>query len=472
MRVTSRIVLILFGLLSAICAEPISAQLNSPNKPSSVLQKLAPTCASADLDISYQFANQADIQQVTVTLRNISSRTCTLRSGEGVAFGGHGHSVWTKECRNCELDGTAKKVPPLEVASGESGQMIVRWKTQPAAGETCQHVGNMNGQAWRIWAVSLFRDVCSVVYEDSYLPVLGNEQKQTFADSTDAIDRPVKIELTASDETFYSGDSVTLHIRIQDRGDILKSENDSCPLLLVRIRGADGSTILEQESGRCQTTPLANQPGNMINLDLETLGWGALFAPMEHSVQAFAVLDSAHAPMVEMAASNVLHFTIHDPNKIPQTWGPESGGVAISLSLDKATYPIGHDIPLRMAVENFSADVNIISGELPCFADFAFELRDSSGHLIRPSGEEVCTGHGWYSRYPKGSVVPVRGFTLRGLGLLPSEPGKYTLLVTWNAQSENPNPHANAPNGSPSSLTPYVVVRSDLATFNIEPPPQ
>ena len=173
-----------------------------------------------------------------------------------------------------------------------------------------------------------------------------------------------------------------------------------------------------------------------------------------------------------MVASNVVHLKTLDPNTIPQTWSPESKGVAMSLSFDKATYPIGHDIPLRMAVENFSADADIISGELPCSAGFKFELRDSAGQLLTPSGGGFCTGHGAYAKYPKGTVVPVRGFTLRGLGLLPSEPGKYTLVATWEAQIANPDGPAEAPywvrDGQPSPFKPYAIVRSYPVTFNIE----
>ena len=472
MRMSSRNLVMALTVLSTICYGPVLAQNNSPRDVPPRPRLWAPYCVPSDLDTFYQFSNEADAQQVAITFRNISSHTCTLQSGEGVAFGGHGHSIWTKECRNCEPDGTVKKVPSLEIGSGESGKMIVRWRTQASAGETCQQVGGMNGTAWSIWAISLLRDVCAVVYEDSYLPAPDNVQGQNLTNPSGSIETPVNIELTASDETFYTMDSLTLHVKIEDHDGGLQLKNDSCPLLFVRMRGADGATTLEEPFGTCRATPLANQPGRLISLDLETQSWGALMAPMDHSVQAFAVLGSPHARNVEMVASNVVHLKTLDPNTIPQTWSPESKGVAMSLSFDKATYPIGHDIPLRMAVENFSADADIISGELPCSAGFKFELRDSAGQLLTPSGGGFCTGHGAYAKYPKGTVVPVRGFTLRGLGLLPSEPGKYTLVATWEAQIANPDGPAEAPywvrDGQPSPFKPYAIVRSYPVTFNIE----
>jgi hypothetical protein len=130
----------------------------------------------------------------------------------------------------------------------------------------------------------------------------------------------------------------------------------------------------------------------------------------------------------------------------------------------------------RPAVQNFSADAEIVSGELPCFAGFNFELRNSAGQVITPtSGDSICTGHGAYSLYPKGVVVPVPGITLRGLGLLPGEPGKYSLVVTWQAQIANPDHPIDRSfdvTARQPPFKPYAMVRSDPVNFIVEAPPK
>lgn len=124
-----------------------------------------------------------------------------------------------------------------------------------------------------------------------------------------------------------------------------------------------------------------------------------------------------------------------------------------------------------MAVENFSADASIASGELPCSAGFSFEVRDSSGHPVQSGYPMSCLGgHGWLSHYPKGKVIPVLGMTLRGLGLLPHVPGEYTLTVDWNALSEDDKEAAKQATNIlfPSKpLVPFARVHSAPLTFRV-----
>jgi hypothetical protein len=108
-------------------------------------------------------------------------------------------------------------------------------------------------------------------------------------------------------------------------------------------------------------------------------------------------------------------------------------GLAVSLSLDKDTYELGEHIPLRLAVENFSAAADIVSGELPCGAGLTFDVRDSSGRAVQSPRISICTGHGWRQNYPRGEIVPVRGLTLEGEQRLPDQPGDYTVTATWEA---------------------------------------
>ena len=464
------------SLLPMICSELAFAQTSPRSAIPSASQKVSPDCAASDLDTTYQFTNQLTTERVIVTFRNISGHSCIFHPGDGVTFGGNGHNIWTKECRNCEPDGTPKIVGQLEVATGASAQLFVTWKTQAdVGGEACQEGGTLNGNAWSIWSVSLLGNVCSVVLVDSYLPEAVDEQKQNLRSQTVPNERLVTITLTASGETVYSLDSFWLHLTLEDRKGELELKENSCPLLFVRTRGSDGSTSLQEESGFCHLTPLGQQPGRSIRLDLATLGWGALGTPVDHSVQVFALLGSPDAQQVEMVTSNTLNLRTLDPATIPRTWGPESKGLAISLFLDKGTYLLGENIPLRMAVKNVSADATIASGELPCFAGITFEVRDPNGRDVAHADTMPCTGHGWLMTYLKGKVFPVTGLTLQAFGLLPEQPGKYTVVATWNAMSDKANRPGSASgyySEFGATLTPYAIVHSQPVAFEVVSQPQ
>ena len=130
---------------------------------------------------------------------------------------------------------------------------------------------------------------------------------------------------------------------------------------------------------------------------------------------------------------------------------------------------MGEDIPLRMALKNFSSDAPVASGELPCFAGLSFRVRVATG-IERESHEMMCSGHGWLIGYPKGVVVPVGGVTLKNLGLLPDRPGKYTLEVTWPAQAKKdtkPENESKPHSFFGATLIPYATVNSDPVQFEI-----
>lgn len=437
---------------------------------------LLPKCDPAELDVTFAFQTEPPDQRLIAVFRNISQHSCTMQSNEGLAFGDyrHGHSIWTKECRNCDPAGNPQNLPDAKLAVGGSVRLIATWKTKPVEGGLpCQEAGTVFGpHRWNIWAVSLLGDVCSVVRVDSYLPEAGGATTSRATDN-EIKQQPVVLNLSSSGETVYSGDSFWLHIAIEDRDGVLAMNGQSCPSLFLRSRASNGTTSFEEKSGICHVTPVQQGTGRLIRVDMATIGWGLIGVPGENSLLAFALVGDPHAPQVKLVGSNSLSLRVVDPAAIPRKWGPETKGLAISVFLDKDAYPIGEDIPLRMAVENLSADAGIASGELPCSAGFSFEVRDSSGRPIQSGYPMSCVvgGHGWFSRYPRGKVIPVLGMTLRGLGLLPNVPGEYTVSVDWNAQSEDDKEATKQSSNIffPSKpLVPYATVHSAAVTFRIE----
>jgi hypothetical protein len=195
-------------------------------------------------------------------------------------------------------------------------------------------------------------------------------------------------------------------------------------------------------------------------------GLGVLNQIGSSSIQFQLLTGSPSARRVRLIASNKIDVKIVDPATLPRTWGAEINGVATSLGLDKEAYTSREDIPLRIAVEDFSATKDIESGELPCGAGLKIEVRDQTHNSIvsaDPGERMFCLLHGWIMKYPKKKVMPILGITLKELGVLPAAPGTYTVTVTWNAFGAVDKKSGN--NSPP--LMPYAVAHSNPVTFRV-----
>ena len=239
--------------------------------------------------------------------------------------------------------------------------------------------------------------------------------------------------------------------------------------MFLRTRAFDGTSSFEQIGGQCQTEKNGSNPGRLIRLKIWTMGLGA-FAGADTRAEILALLSAPHAPEVEMASSNPIVLHRVDSFTLGRTWGPQAKGLAVSLLLDKREYLPGEDIPLRLAVQNFSAAGDNWSGELPCGAGLTVDVRDSNGRAVESVGTSICTGHGWTQGYPQGKLVPVRGLTLSGEGHLPDRPGDYIVTVTWQPFAGRP-PQMGVVTQSSSSapLIPYAVAQSAPVAFRVVP---
>jgi hypothetical protein len=205
-------------------------------------------------------------------------------------------------------------------------------------------------------------------------------------------------------------------------------------------------------------------------MKIGTMGRGA-FAGADTRVEVLALLSAPHAPEAEMTTSNAIKLHRVESSALQRTWGTQAKGLAVSLSLDKREYSLGEDIPLRLAVENFSADNNISTGELPCGAGLTFDVRDSEGRVVESNATSICRGLGWSQGYPKGKVVPVLGLTLSGEGRLPDRVGDYSVTAIWQPFAvEQPQLGALAGRSSTAPLTPFDVARSTPVAFRVVTP--
>jgi len=190
-------------------------------------------------------------------------------------------------------------------------------------------------------------------------------------------------------------------------------------------------------------------------------------------------------PYVEevVPPASLASLKVADGTKIKRTWGRIKKGVRADLTVDKLTYAVGEDVPLHIALENVSA-AQPVFGEpyrlRPAFGGFSFlgvnvVVQDEDGPLTprsrslelntasRSSGPPLCP-----PPYPPG--VPVRmEKSLDQLGLLPTKPGVYRIVVTWSPYTRTAMPCQAVPDFDPKgpSAKPFVSVTSNPVVLTV-----
>jgi hypothetical protein len=318
-----------------------------------------------------------------------------------------------------------------------------------------------------MWAGSLLGDVCSVVHIDAYYPGTFDSGNTTLKIGASPKPQPVAIKLSPSGDIFYGDDSFWLYADISDPGGILPLDARSCPPMLIKTRTSNGTNWFEEIGGQCHVTENGPSLGRSIRMKIWTMGRGA-FVGADTRVEVLALLSAPYAPEVEMATSNAIVLHRVESSTLERKWGTQVKGIAVSLSLDKHEYLIGEDIPLRLAVENFSAASDIWTGDLPCGAGLTVDVRDSDGRAVESFATSICTGHGWAQGYPQGKLVPVLGLTPSGQGRLPDRAGDYIVTVVWQPFAGGA-PQMGVVTQNSSSAPPNPVARSVPVAFRVVP---
>jgi hypothetical protein len=172
--------------------------------------------------------------------------------------------------------------------------------------------------------------------------------------------------------------------------------------------------------------------------------WGV---PGEYTFEISQVGDSSEEGRLRPARSNIVHIEIADPSTIARKWGSKVKGLAVDVALDKATFRVGEDVPLHIAIENFDAKVPVFGVSPTEHNVVEIEVHNAGGQSV-PISERFLysfnyVGQGSSMRYPKGKMVPLER-TLWGDGWLPNQPGTYTVVVTWTTWDDSRNESASS----------------------------
>ena len=165
--------------------------------------------------------------------------------------------------------------------------------------------------------------------------------------------------------------------------------------------------------------------------------------------QFIVVRASGQTEGIVLHRSNTLAITVLTPETLVRNWGSRVSGVAVALNLDRKTYVLGEDIPLHIALENFSATTPVHSWSPLWDPGMATTLNvlDAQGSPLKQG--EACfnmyTGHGFGPTMPVvlGKPVYIEDACTSGFLQAPLKPGLYTFVVTWSSLIDSiPSPVA------------------------------
>jgi hypothetical protein len=411
--------------------------LPAPPKP------LALSCTAADVDASIQAAEGPNaLYTLAINYRNISGHECTLGPSRGP-----GTNPWTfpngkslQLCQDCLEPPLPQARPifePLILKKDETAHQAFSWITDPPdEGTPCLELYAMSmslGQGPQnpyllSRCPALLKKVCSPVQYGRYTSGPFSENLTTVRGMGPSL------ELFQDSKPHYPGQPIELQVRSSEPAVLLAWNSPTCPAMLRRVRNPNGETEWDQLGDKwCKPEHSAGQaPGGQTSLKIDA----AQAVPGDHSLSLIQVLPPDENGSVAMAGSNTIQLNTVDTTTMPRHWGPTVKGIAVDVTLEKHTYELGEDIPLHIALENFSADASVV-GMTPLW-DFGsvvgIEVRDACQYRIKRSGGRFGMGHGLWMPYKQGVVVPMED-TVKNEGLLPAGPGTYTVTVSWSPHS-------------------------------------
>ena len=200
----------------------------------------------------------------------------------------------------------------------------------------------------------------------------------------------------------------------------------------------------------------------------------------ERSFQVFQVISSPDDAYIHLLRSNILRVKYANAATITRKWGPQVKGIAVDVAVDKDTFLTGEDVPLHLAVENFSSGEAVYGpSTLDHFCDtstfFKIEVRNSNGETMffNPRSGLTTAYAGrmgcpvWDTRLPRAIVVPYET-TLGKEGWLPTHQGTYTVTVTlipWVGSDEG---HGVVFRRAPQD---YATIQTEITLHITDPSP-
>jgi hypothetical protein len=448
----------------------------------------APDCSPADVDPDIRISTSHDNHQaLDVKLGNVSGHACYLR-GElsenfmTVNIGAPITQNPVQTCYSCGRDGKSRSSEPLLLGNAQVAHQTSVWTNKQTSEQQipCIQVNLLelflnNKMLILFETQNPILSVCSQVLVSQFLLVAETNDKNSGDQENEAKARSLK--LAADKDTYYVGQRIPLRLDMEGPDTGETSVERECSPLFERVRSPDGMSRFDQvgstQDSNCKiitSTTLGSK--RTVTLDVNSghnNRWGGVG---DHSIQFIDIDNTLGNEWLPEVTSNTIDLHIADPSTMKRTWGKLVEGLAADVTIDKNTYELGKDIPLHLAVENFSASVPIY-GASPVFNPcdlLEVQVRDLAGQLVSGINPWLCTGGGpsgaW--RYPKDKLVPLE-WSLAPLGMLPDRPGVYSVVTIWEPfQGTDDTCEFCQITAYDVTNSKRYVVRSNVVTFAIQ----
>jgi len=474
-----------------ICGTPIAGLSQTTGVGPDQLKSLPADCNGPSLEVMPRFFQALDgIRVMAADIKNSTSDACTLRSDEG------------------GLQQPVSSMPgsPYILEPGATAHTSFRWTSRPAssgypptAPEGCT-IGsdrtfgvNHGTRNFLVISPTLLPPICSEIHHDPYSA--GPFSPDWPENGGGKVPQIPSVQLTSTKQTYNKGEYVPLRLVISGLDRSTPMSKYGCPLLFRLTRSPSGFFRMEEVSP-IETDPLmpnyavkfvkhcvdskppASSDPTKFDLDVEPYDENSAT-----NMQFFTVAGIMPSGEFRLEASNVLRLNIADPREMKRTWGAAREDVRVSLALDKLTYTVGEDIPLHIAAQVLSPKHPVYAepdvprqGGQSFHAAFHLTILDQDGI---PAGEErranlwlmPLTGGGpnvCPAPIAPSSVLPLE-VSSKLLRLLPSQPGTYTMTVSWRPYREHDPPCSrDAWKEKRGEILPFVTVSSVPITIRIE----
>lgn len=434
-------------------------------------------CGFDSLEATFQAVDgPGNSYTVAMNLRNISPLACTVQTHPGAAgmpTAPNGTSV--KICYYCEAGAQKPAYERITLAPGESTYEARSWRTLPPEDTPkCYFPVNMGwSQRYMLdnwyWftSASLLKPICSPLSITDYLP--GQFLSETVSSLASGSPPPL-IQWANDDNESYTRDHIPFRVRMEDRSHLLSRDDRSCPRLFLRFREA---TPPSEQSRFLRVDEVRNVACKIEARNRFVMEFDASYALQRNDGQndrkngefTFDVssLTEFKGRHLLTGTTTGLHLSMVNGNIIARKWGSLVEGVGVSLTLDSGTFELGAEIPLHIAVENFSSSAPLCSGD-PYYdpPGVEVELLDASDHPVQPNSSGGWAGHGYSHHFPVGLVYPIE-LTLKQMGYRIERPGVYRAVAVWGAYKDEVCFGVRAL----SSETGHVTVKSPAVTFRV-----
>ena len=410
-----------FLLAALLLALVVAGQCvqTAPTEAAQNVLEAKPLCDPDLIDGAFTFSNlPAGQQTISLHFQNKGNVACRLKGQAGPSFGVDGHSMNVASCWLCDqnsiLPPVLERRPENQIllAPGERAVVDLYWAS---TGVSCQWADDVDFffSSWAKPTGYLFvpsnwpLHICSAVKSGGYRPE-GNPP--SGGDVKEGL-----LRVSVIPPVIYSDERATLHVELasSQKTGVASSEEGCANLYAVRHGPSIGTRFQP-----LVTTGLSSRPSytpEQIQEDKERawpswkrdrlrrcdIAGGQRTADASISAEDLANLTRVEWRTVSAPGEDSVfleattHFSVLDVDTLAPNWGEPVKGIRAGLSIDRASFRRGEEIPLHLRWENLNAAKPLGQGECR-EPEPELEIQDAQHNVVQTIPMlPMCMGHGW-----------------------------------------------------------------------------